>query len=63
MTKKQLSLVLTRKLKITDQVMGLKYSPDGKYIAASLLDQTIKVFFEDTFKFSISLYGHKMAVT
>ena len=36
------------------------FSPDGKYIACGLIDQTIRVFFYDTLKFSISMYGHRL---
>ena len=38
-------------------------SHDGKYIAVALLDSTVKVFFEDSLKFSLSLYGHKLPVS
>ena len=34
----------------------------GKLLAVSLLDSTIKVFFTDTLKFFLSLYGHKLPV-
>jgi len=37
-------------------------SRDGKYIAVALLDSTVKVFFEDSLKFSLSLYGHRLPV-
>ena len=32
-------------------------------LAAGLLDSTIKVFFDDSLKFFLSLYGHKLPVT
>jgi U3 small nucleolar RNA-associated protein 12 len=34
----------------------------GKLLAVSLLDFTIKVFFTDSLKFFLSLYGHKLPV-
>lgn len=34
----------------------------GKLIAVALLDSTIKLFFTDTLKFFLSLYGHKLPV-
>jgi len=37
-------------------------SPNGKYIAVSLLDSTVKVFYEDSLKFFLSLYGHRLPV-
>ncbi len=33
-----------------------------QYIAVGLLDSTIKVFHEDTLKFHLSLYGHRLPV-
>ena len=36
--------------------------PAGKLIAVALLDSTVKVFFTDTLKFFLSLYGHKLPV-
>lgn len=58
---KQLALVHVRTLKMTDDVLAVKYSPDGRFLAVSLLDSTVKVFFQDTLKFFLSLYGHKVS--
>ena len=33
-----------------EDVLGVKFSPDQRLIAVSLLDNTIKVFFTDTLK-------------
>ncbi|KAK9474914.1 WD40-repeat-containing domain protein [Dipodascopsis tothii] len=52
----------TRTLELSDDVLSVRVSPDGKYVAASLLDNTIKVFFADTLKFFLNLYGHKLPV-
>ncbi|TDL29382.1 WD-repeat-containing protein [Rickenella mellea] len=57
-----LTLVHARTLKMTDDVLSVRYSPNGKLIAVSLLDSTVKVFFEDSLKFFLSLYGHKLPV-
>lgn len=35
---------------MSDDILCVKYSPDQKFIAASLLDSTVKVFFADTLK-------------
>lgn len=43
-----------------DDVLAVKYSPNGKLIAVSLLDSTVKIFYQDTLKFFLSLYGHKV---
>lgn len=61
-TSKRLTVELTRTLQMSDSVLCVKFSPDHKLIAASLLDSTIKVFFADTLKFFLSLYGHKLPV-
>ncbi|CEH16129.1 WD40-repeat-containing subunit of the 18S rRNA processing complex [Ceraceosorus bombacis] len=58
----QLSLAHVRTLKMTDDVLFAKYSPDGRLLALSLLDTTVKVFFADSLKFFLSLYGHKLPV-
>lgn len=50
-------------LQLGDEITYLSYSPDLRYIAAATLDMTVKVFFEDTLKFYLSLYGHKLPVT
>lgn len=50
-------------LQLGDEITYLCYSPDLRYIAAATLDMTVKVFFEDTLKFYLSLYGHKLPVT
>ena len=51
-----------RSLQVADDVLCVKYSPDCRYIAVSLLDLTVKVFFEDTLKFYLNLFGHKLPV-
>ncbi|RUS32621.1 WD40-repeat-containing domain protein [Jimgerdemannia flammicorona] len=51
-----------RTLKMSDDVLCVRYSPDQNLIAVSLLDATVKVFYHDTLKFFLSLYGHKLPV-
>lgn len=58
----QLSMVHVRTLKLTDDVLCTRFSPDGKLLAVSLLDNTVKVFYADSLKFFLSLYGHKLPV-
>ncbi|PVV00093.1 hypothetical protein BB559_000141 [Furculomyces boomerangus] len=60
MKPRQLSLVHTRTLKLPDVVLSVALSADGKLIAVSLLDTTIKIFYVDSLKFYLSLYGHKL---
>lgn len=57
-----LGLTHTRTLKMTDDVLCARYSPDGHLLALSLLDSTVKIFYSDTLKFFLSLYGHKLPV-
>ncbi|CAG8442083.1 2687_t:CDS:10 [Ambispora gerdemannii] len=59
---RHLTLVHNRTLKITDDVLCVRISPNSKLIAASLLDATVKVFYQDSLKFFLSLYGHKLPV-
>eukprot|EP00899_Mesostigma_viride_P007596 jgi/Mesvir1/16838/Mv15731-RA.1 len=47
---------------MTDDVLCVRVSPDGRHLAVSLLDSTIKIFFVDSLKFFLSLYGHKLPV-
>lgn len=57
-----LSIAHVRTLKMTDDVLSVRYSPNGKFLAVSLLDSTVKVFYQDTLKFFLSLYGHKASL-
>jgi len=59
--RKTLTMVHTRTLKMTDDVLSVKYSPDGRLLAVALLDFTVKVFYADTLKFFLSLYGHRVS--
>ncbi|CAG5136192.1 unnamed protein product [Candidula unifasciata] len=60
---KVLTLEHTRTLKMDEDVLCVKFTPDHRLLAVSLLDNTVKVFFVDTLKFFLSLYGHKLPVT
>lgn len=55
-------LVHSRTLKVTDDILNLRFSPDSRLIALSLLDNTVKVFFLDSLKLFLNLYGHKLPV-
>ncbi|PFH60784.1 hypothetical protein XA68_10349 [Ophiocordyceps unilateralis] len=61
-TRPKLKLVQSRTLKVSDDVLSLRFSPDAKLLAVSLLDNTVKVFFVDTLKLYLNLYGHKLPV-
>ena len=49
---RRLTLVPTKVLKMSDDVLCVKVSADNRLLAVSLLDNTIKVFFADTLKVS-----------
>lgn len=61
-TTKRITLAHTKTLKMTDDVLCIRISPDGRLLAVSLLDTTVKVFYTDSLKFFLSLYGHKLPV-
>ena len=61
-TTPRLRLVHTRTLKVADDILSLRFSPDARLLAVSLLDNTVKVFFTDTLKLFLNLYGHKLPV-
>jgi U3 small nucleolar RNA-associated protein 12 len=56
--------VHTRTLQMTDDVISVRYShsldPTKRMVFVSTLDCTIKVFFDDSLKMFLSLYGHKL---
>uniref|UniRef100_A0A3P8XNQ5 WD repeat-containing protein 3 n=1 Tax=Esox lucius TaxID=8010 RepID=A0A3P8XNQ5_ESOLU len=59
---KRLTVKHLRTLQLEEDVLCVKYSPDQRLLAVSLLDCTVKVFYTDTLKFFLSLYGHKLPV-
>ncbi|KAL7953943.1 WD40 repeat-like protein [Trichoderma compactum] len=61
-TTPKLRLVQSRTLKVSDDILSLRFSPDARLLAVSLLDSTVKVFFVDSLKLYLNLYGHKLPV-
>ena len=59
---KILSILHKRSLQLDEGVTCVSMSSDSKLIAVGLLDSTVKVFFQDSLKFFLSLYGHKLPV-
>ena len=55
-----------RTLQMADDVMCVRFShctdPSKRLLFVASLDSTIKVFFDDSLKFFLSLYGHKLPV-
>lgn len=58
----KLTLVHIRTLKVADDILALRISPDSRLLAVSTLDSTVKVFFIDSLKLYLTLYGHKLPV-
>ncbi|KAF8477012.1 WD40-repeat-containing domain protein [Kalaharituber pfeilii] len=61
-TTPRLKLVHKRTLKMEDDILAVRYTPNGKHIAVALLDNTVRIFFTDTLKQLHNLYGHKLPV-
>uniref|UniRef100_A0A8C2FG47 WD repeat-containing protein 3 n=1 Tax=Cyprinus carpio TaxID=7962 RepID=A0A8C2FG47_CYPCA len=59
---KRLTVKHTRTLQLDEDVLCVRFSPDQRLLAVSLLDCTVKIFYTDTLKFFLSLYGHKLPV-
>ena len=59
---KVLSIVHVRSLQLEEGVTCVSLSADGRLVAVGLLDSTVKIFFVDSLKFFLSLYGHKLPV-
>uniref|UniRef100_A0A158PAA6 WD_REPEATS_REGION domain-containing protein n=1 Tax=Angiostrongylus cantonensis TaxID=6313 RepID=A0A158PAA6_ANGCA len=62
-TRKRLSFRESRILEVPDEALCCAVAPDGKFVIIGLLDNTAAVYFADTLKFFISLYGHSLPVT
>jgi U3 small nucleolar RNA-associated protein 12 len=61
-TTPRLRLAHTRTLKVSDDILNVKFSPDARLLGVALLDNTVKVFFADSLKLFLNLYGHKLPV-
>ncbi|MCP9261933.1 WD repeat-containing protein 3 [Dirofilaria immitis] len=61
--RKRLSLKPCRILKVPDEALCVATSNDSRFLSVGLLDNTACVYFVDTLKFFISLYGHSLPVT
>lgn len=66
-TNAQLGLSLTREMAMSHDVLCVRFSntkvASKLMLAVGLLDHTVKVFYDDSLKFFLSLYGHKLPVT
>lgn len=57
-----LSITCSQTLTMSDDVLCVKFTPNGSLLLAALLDSTVKIYFADSLKFFLSLYGHKLPV-
>lgn len=60
--RKILSLMHRNTLKLEETVQCISISANSKFIAVGQLDSTVKIFFMDSLKFYLALYGHKLSV-
>lgn len=60
--KRRMTIVHRRTLEMDESILCVKISPNFKFLAVSLTDSTVKIFFFDTLKFFLNLYGHKFPV-
>eukprot|EP00434_Breviolum_minutum_P005801 symbB.v1.2.005115.t1/scaffold295.1/size237168/4 len=51
-----------RSTELPDELLAVCYSANSKYINVALLNHTVVVLFEDSLKFYLSLYGHRLPV-
>lgn len=61
-SRKVLSLLHKNTLKLEETVQCVGLSRNGKFLAVGLVDSTVKLFFVDSLKFYLALYGHKLPV-
>ncbi|AOA62930.1 Small subunit (SSU) processome component [Komagataella phaffii CBS 7435] len=57
-----MSLVNSRNMEMNDEILAVKVSPDQQLLAVSTTDNCVRVFYLDTLKFFLNLYGHKLPV-
>lgn len=57
---KTLNITCVKQVEMPEGIFCAKFSPNGKYLALGLMDFTVKIYFADTMKLYLSLYGHKV---
>lgn len=51
-----------RSYPLGEEIHCAKFSPDGKFYAIAFIDATMKVFFADSSKLFLTMYGHNLPV-
>lgn len=54
--------ITERATEMPDECLAVAFCPNGKWLAVALLNHNIQLLFADTFKFYLSLYGHRLPV-
>uniref|UniRef100_A0A1I7TTF7 WD_REPEATS_REGION domain-containing protein n=1 Tax=Caenorhabditis tropicalis TaxID=1561998 RepID=A0A1I7TTF7_9PELO len=62
-SRKRISIREQKVLELPDEALAASFSSDGKFLVVALLNNTCSVYFVDTLKFFVSLYGHSLPVT
>ena len=60
--RRRLSFLHTATHALSEDCLSVRFSPDGRLLAVALLDSTVQIFFTDTMKLFLSLYGHRLPV-
>jgi U3 small nucleolar RNA-associated protein 12 len=47
---------------MTDDIQCAKFFPNGEHYAVALIDCSIKIYFTDSNKLFLQLYGHKLPI-
>ena len=58
----EINLDYENEMNALEAVVCAKVTPDLKFFSYALYDNTIKIYYFDTMKFHLNLYGHKMPV-
>eukprot|EP01126_Amoeba_proteus_P047323 TRINITY_DN5394_c0_g1_i7.p1 TRINITY_DN5394_c0_g1~~TRINITY_DN5394_c0_g1_i7.p1 ORF type:complete len:712 (+),score=151.18 TRINITY_DN5394_c0_g1_i7:71-2206(+) len=59
---RQLKFESSKTVEMPAGIFCARYSKDGKYLVLGLMDNTVRVYFADSLKFFLALYGHKLPV-
>jgi len=60
---KTVTLQLTHEMELNESPLFIEYSPDGKLVGVGLQDNNIQLFYADTMKPFLALFGHKLPPT
>ncbi|KAF7458277.1 WD40 repeat-containing protein [Cryptosporidium felis] len=58
----KVTITLSKTLPLLEEGLAVKFTPNGKFLIVSLLDNTVLVLHSDTLKQFLILYGHSLPV-